>query len=114
VRGTIRSTSPLVVAVGTDATVTLRLSSTTKITKNVTLPLSGIKVGDTVAARGQAGDDGSFSAESVTVNPDLGGFGGRGFGGPGRGPRPGFGGPGPGFGPGAPPPGPPPGDGNPQ
>lgn len=92
--GKITSLSPLTIALADSATLTLKLASDAKLTRLKTVALSGVKVGDQVVASGQAGQDGTFAANMVGVNMQMGGMMG-GFGGGGRGyngPR-GFGGP---------------------
>ncbi len=122
--GTVTSTSPLTISLSEGVSLTLKLDAKAKVTKFTTVTLGGIKVGDRIAAMGQTGDDGTFTASLVGVNVDMGGMmgggmGGRGgfgrgggFGGRGRGGQGGPGGfGGPGGGPGGPPPpdqGPPP------
>ena len=87
--GTVSSTNPLVIALSSTVSMTLKLDATAKVTKYTALPLSSIKVGDRVVGLGQVGDDGTLAATSVGVNVTMGGMGQGGFGGRGQG---GFGG----------------------
>jgi hypothetical protein len=121
--GKVTATSPLTISISDNVSVVLKVTANTKLTKFDKTQFSNLKVGDTIIAAGQAGDDGSFTATGVGVNISTeggfgfgapGGFGPGGFGPGGRGGRGGRGpggqgeGPGGPDGPGAPPPAPPP------
>ena len=111
-KGTVTSTSPLIISLSSSALLTLKMDPSAKVTKYTTVTLSSIKVGDRVVGIGTANDDGSFAAATIAVNVDMGRGGGGGFGGGRRGGgfgRPNNGGPG-GFG--GPPPGGPNGSGD--
>lgn len=97
-KGTVTSTSPLMISLSSTASLTLKIDPSAKVTKYTTVALGSIKVGDRVIGIGTANNDGSFAATTVAVNMDMGPGGRGGFGG-GR-----HGGPPPG-GPGGPPPG---------
>ena len=118
--GIVTSVSPLTISLSSTASLTLKMDPSAKVTKYTTVPLSSIKVGDSVMGIGTANDDGSFAATTVALNMNLGGMGqgrggfgrggsygrgGGGFGGPrGGGGFGGFGGPPPPDGFGGPPP----------
>ena len=106
-KGTVTSTSPLMISLSSTASLTLKMDPSAKVTKYTTVALGSIKVGDRVVGIGTANNDGSFAATTVAVNMDMGpggrgGFGGGRRGGGNQGNR--FGGPN-GGGPGGPPPG---------
>lgn len=79
----------LLITLGPDAQLFLKMAPGAKITKYTTMKLTDLKVGDRVVASGQTGDDGTLTATSVGVNMPMmqGGFGPGGFGGGGRGGR---------------------------
>jgi len=99
--GKVTSTEPLTIQLSDEISLVLTLGPNAKVMKLMPATINNIKMGDTIFAAGQAGDDGTFTATGVGINlqnmgglPGMGrgGFGGRAFG-PG-----GFGGPGAGFG----------------
>ena len=89
--GKVVTTNPLVIVINTNLTISLKLASSTKVTKYTEVKLTSLKLGDVVTASGSTGDDGTFNATGVGVNIQM--TGGRGFGG-----RGGNGGPGGGTG----------------
>jgi len=97
--GKVTSINPLTISMGSDISLVLKLAANAKVTKIATISLNNLKEGDRIMASGQTGNDGTFTASSIGVNLEMGGFGGFGPGGPGGFGR-GRGGPG---GPGGPP-----------
>lgn len=98
--GKVTSLEPLTVALSDEISIVMRMGPNARIMKVMPGTINNIKVGDSIIASGQAGQDGTFTATGVGVNMNgIGGpMGGR-FGGPGAGfgPPGGFGGQG-GFG----------------
>jgi hypothetical protein len=88
----------LVITLGSDATLYVKMADDAKVSKYATLTLGDIKTGDRIIARGTMGDDGTLTATDVGVNMPGGFGGGRGGGGFGRRGGGGFGGGGGGFG----------------
>ncbi len=84
--GTVKSVSPLTIAVGSDVTITIKLAPNARLTKMTPVQFSAIKENDNIFAAGQEDSEGVFVATGVGVNLNLGGPGM----GPGMGPgRPG-------------------------
>jgi len=96
VRGKVVAVSPLTINVSENVDIILKLGHDAKVTRYVRLPISSLKVGDTIIASGATAQDGTFLATGVGVNISMGGPGG--FGGFGGGPGGGGFGGGPGGG----------------
>lgn len=83
--GHITATSPLTISLGNGILLTVKPAPNARITKIAPLAFNKLKVGDHVMAMGQAGNDGVFAANSISVNMDMGfGMGRGGFGSGGR------------------------------
>lgn len=69
---------PLTLELSPGASLVLTMGANAKVTKVATETLDQVKVGDQIMAMGQAGDNGAFTASSVSVNMNQGMMGGRG------------------------------------
>ncbi len=91
ITASVLSINPLTLIAADNTAITLKMASTTKISRVSALALGSVKVGDQVIATGQTGADGVFTASMVADNMDMasmmgrGGYGGGGFGGGGFG-----------------------------
>lgn len=90
ITASVLSLNPLTLMAPDNTSITLKMASTTKISRLSTTTLGSVKVGDQIVATGQTGTDGVFTATMVADNLDMGsmmgrggmgGFGGGGFGG---------------------------------
>jgi len=82
ITASVISLNPLTLIAPDNTSITLKMASTTKISRLSTIVLGGVKVGDQIVATGQTGTDGVFTATMVADNLDMGSMMGRGgFGG---------------------------------
>ena len=70
--GKITALTPLTISLSDSVQVTLKVTATTIIHKNVTEKIGDLKVGDRIMANGLSGDDGVFHATRLRVNGDYG------------------------------------------
>ncbi len=78
ITASVLSLNPLTLMAPDNTSITLKMASTTKISRLSPIALGGIKVGDQLIATGQTGDDGVFTATTVADNVDMGSIMGRG------------------------------------
>ncbi len=87
--GRVTAISPLTISLSDSVSVVIKMAPGAKVTKIQTIAFSSLKVGDKLVAAGTHNQDGSFSAQLVGINLELGRGGQGGPGGPGQGGGPG-------------------------